>query len=91
MVRIVGRIVQGLVVLTLVLYAVDWGVMRYRMSHGNPYRMIVVHQFLASPLKGNKTVFDLDGSVEKRCSKSIFPQGDDPPCWWLERHTTEWE
>ena len=27
----------------------------------------------------------------RTCSHSIFPQQGNPACWWLERHTSQWE
>jgi hypothetical protein len=50
-----------------------------------------VRQFLATSLKGNKTEYDLLGVVPETCSRSIFPQDGNPACWWLQRHTSQWE
>ena len=53
--------------------------------------VVQVNQFLATPLKGNKVEYDLMGTVPMTCSRSIFPQKGNPACWWLERHTSQWE
>jgi hypothetical protein len=53
--------------------------------------VIQVNQFLATPLKGNKVEYDLMGTVPTTCSHSIFPQQGHPACWWLARHTSQWE
>lgn len=81
----------GLAVLLGVLYLGDWAVLRVRISHGTAYRVVTVNQLLATPLKGNKVEYDLMGTVPETCSRSIFPQEGNPACWWLERHTSQWE
>jgi hypothetical protein len=83
----------GLVLLAslALLYAGDWAVLRVRIAHGTAYRTVTVNQFLASPLKGNKVEYDWTGTVDQRCTRSIFPQSGSLACWWLERHTTQWQ
>jgi hypothetical protein len=85
------RLVMVLAVLVGLLYVGDWAVLRTRVSHGTAYGVVQVNQFLATPLKGNKVEYDLMGTVPVTCSRSIFPQQGDPACWWLERHTSQWE
>lgn len=82
------RILLAVVALAALLYAGDWGVFRAR---GGPVGVIQVNQLLATPLKGNKMEYDFMGVVPVSCSRSIFPQRDNPACWWVERHKTEWE
>jgi hypothetical protein len=89
-----GRLVRwGLVLAVLVglLYVGDWLVLRGRIAHGTAYGVVQVNQLLATPLKGNKVEYDLMGTVPVTCSRSIFPQQGDPACWWLERHTSQWQ
>ncbi len=85
------RLLMVLVILSGLLYVVDWAVLRVRVPHGTAYGVVQVNQFLATPLKGNKVEYDLMGTVSVRCSHSIFPQQGNPACWWLERHTSQWE
>jgi hypothetical protein len=85
------RITQILGVLFILLYAGDWIVLRARVAHGDAFRTIQVHQFLTTPLKGRKEEYDYNGDVDMTCSRSIFYQAGNPPCWWLARHTTQWE
>jgi hypothetical protein len=80
-----------LAILTGLLYVGDWMTLRVRASHGTAYRTVQVNQLLATPLKGNKVEYDLMGTVPMTCSRPIFPQQGNPACWWLERHTTQWE
>jgi hypothetical protein len=83
----------GVVVLVLfgVLYAGDWLAWRWRTARGTASGSVEVHQFLATSLKGNKTEYDLVGNFQQTCSRSIFPQGGNPACWWLQRHNSQWE
>jgi hypothetical protein len=85
------RFILVMAVLAGLLYVGDWLVLRVRSSHGTAYRVIQVNQLLATPLKGNKVEYDLMGTVPMTCSRSIFPQDGNPACWWLERHTAQWE
>jgi hypothetical protein len=91
MVKWLARTGLLLVVLLVLVYIGDWMVLCVRLSRGTAYRVIEVNQFLASPLKGNKVEYDWMGTVEQRCSKSLFPQAGSPACWWLKRHATQWE
>lgn len=77
--------------LVLVVYIADWGVLRIRMSRQTAFRSIPVDQFLGTQLKGEKEEYDYIGTTAMTCARSIFPHASAPPCWWLERHRTQWE
>jgi hypothetical protein len=85
------RAVFMVFLLLALLYVGDSAVWRVRTLHGSAYRVVEVNQFLASPLKGNKVEYDWMGTVQQQCSRSIFPQSGDTACWWLERHTSQWQ
>lgn len=90
----VRRLSRALIVVLLLLgllYLADWAVLRNRVSHGTAFRVVSVNQFLATPLKGNKVEYDLMGTVPVTCSRSIFPQQGNPACWWLQKHTAQWQ
>ncbi len=89
--RGIVRGLQLLCVALVVVYIADWITLRVRTTHGTAFQTIQVHQFLATPLKGQKEEFDYDGDAAITCSRSLFPQAGNPPCWWLARHTTQWE
>ncbi len=89
--RQLGRILLVLVGLLALLYVGDWAVLEVRVAHGTAYSTVEVTQFLATQLKGNKTEYDWMGTVEETCTRSLFPQKRHPPCWWLKRHTSQWE
>jgi hypothetical protein len=89
--KYLGRVAVGLIVAFLLLYAGDWVVLRYRVAHGTAFDSVEVNQFLATPLKGSKTEYDLMGSYQQTCSRSIFPQRGQPACWWVRRPSAQWE
>jgi len=78
-------------ILVELLYLGDWVVFRIRVGHGTAYGSVAVHQFLATSLKGSKTEYDMTGTVEVTCTHSIFAHAGNPACWWLERHTSQWQ
>ena len=89
-----GRLVRSALVLVFLLanlYLWDWVLLRIRISRGTAYDVVQVNQFLAAPLKGNKVEYDLMGTVPMTCTRSLFPQEGNPACWWLKRHTSQWE
>jgi hypothetical protein len=88
--RRLSQLVIALLVLFAALYVGDWIVLQVRISRGTAYSVVEVNQFLATPLKDNKVEYDLMGTVQETCSRSIFPQKGNPPCWWLERHKSQW-
>jgi len=89
--RRLGQVVIAVIVLAGILYAGDWIVLQIRVARGTAFGSVQVNQFLATPLKGNKVEYDFTGTVQETCSRSIFPQKGNPACWWLQRHTTQWE
>ncbi len=88
--RLVRSLAAAAILLALV-YAGDWMVLRSRIPRGTAFGVVEVNQFLATPLKGNKVEYDLMGSSPVTCSRSIFPQQGNSACWWLKRHTSQWE
>lgn len=80
-----------LLVATLALYLGDAIVLQIRLRRGTAYRVIEVNQFLTTPLKGQKEEYDVVGTTPVTCARSIFPQTGAPACWWLERHTAQWQ
>ena len=86
-----GRVLIGIFLLADLLYAGDWAMLRFRIAHGTAYGAVSVTQFLATPLKGNKVEYDLMGTEQVTCSRSIFPQDGKSACWWVERHKAHWE
>jgi hypothetical protein len=82
--------IRVLVVLFIVVYLLDWAVLRVRLARGKAYATVQVDEYLSTPLKGNKAEYDYMGSQPVSCARAIFPHGA-APCWWLRRHPAHWE
>ena len=89
--RRLGTVVQVLLAMVLLAYAVDWALLHLRVHRGTAFSTVQVSQYLTTPLKGSKAEFDYMGTTAQTCSKSLFPQAGNQPCWWLQRHTTQWQ
>jgi hypothetical protein len=85
------RLAIVLAALLALLYAGDWLAFRFHVAHGTAYDSVEVNQFLATPLKGNKVEYDLTGTAQQTCSRSIFPHNGNSACWWLRRHNAQWQ
>lgn len=84
-------LVRILAVTILLLWLADWVVFRVRSAHGNGFQTIQVQEYLTTPLKGSKEEYDFLGPEMESCARALFPHASAPPCWWLRRHTTQWE
>jgi hypothetical protein len=89
--RNLGTLVQVLLASVLLVYVADWSVLHIRMHRGTAFGSVQVEQYLTTPLKGNKAEYDYMGTTAQSCSRSLFPQAGNNPCWWLERHKTQWQ
>jgi hypothetical protein len=87
--RLWVRILQGLLAVLLVLYLGDWAILKMRAG-SQASSSVQVEQFLRTRLKGQKEEFDYMGTVAQPCARSLFPHSSQSPCWWLERHKTQW-
>lgn len=88
--RSLGMVIRLLIAAAIVVYLVDWAVLRFRIMRGTAYASVQVDQYLSTPLKGNKAEYDYLGTITVTCSRSIFPHGL-APCWWRNRHKSVWE
>lgn len=79
------------VIFALGIYVLDWLIFAIRVQNQTAYSTVQVDQFLATPLKGQKEEFDFLGTQAQSCVRAIFPHPSNPPCWWVERHKTQWE
>ena len=86
MAKWVQRIVVALVVAFVALYGGDWAVYRMR---GSPQGTVAVSRTMVVPLKGNKSEYDYMGTSDVPCSRSIFAQDGENPCWELRRNQNQ--
>ena len=96
MIRWLQRILVGVVGVAVLAYGMDWAVLRVRVARGGGFGSVEVSQFMATPLKSGKAEYDFLGQAMVPCTRSLFPQilipqtNANEPCWWVERHTSEW-
>ena len=82
---------KGMLVAALLVWVTDFAVYRVRVARGTAFDSVQVEEFLSTALKGNKQEYDYMGSAQMTCARALFPHGGAPACWWLRRHTTQWE
>lgn len=84
------RAVAGLLLLTLLVYAVDYLVLRIRMRHATPtmpFEIMTRARLLAIPEKGGKIDYQLDEvqpTETLTCVHALFPHYGDQPCWYMK-------
>ena len=88
---ILEQTAKFLLVTAIVMWVSDWAMFRVRLARGTAFDSVQVEQYLSTALKGNKQEYDYMGTVQMNCARAIFPHGGSPACWWLRRHTTQWE
>ena len=89
--NILEMAVKVLLVSAVVLWVGDWAVFRVRAARGTGFDSVQVQEFLSTALKGNKQEYDYMGTADVTCARALFPHGGAPACWWVRRHTTQWE
>lgn len=89
-IQILKRILAGLVIAFLAVYASDYFYLRIRMVHRtptNPFESMTRTRVLAIPQKSGKFDYQIDETqpVETlTCVHSLFPHYGDQPCWYLK-------
>ena len=73
----------GLVAVFSLVFVGDMLVFKMR---GSPHATVSVTRYLTVPLKGNKTEYDFQSTLDVPCAVAIFPQGDESPCWQLRKN-----
>ena len=85
------QMAKAVLVTAVLLWVCDWAAYRIRAVRGTAFDSVQVEEYLSTALKGNKQEYDYMGTAEMSCARAIFPHGGAPACWWLRRHTTQWE
>ena len=76
--------------LTLLAYATDLAVFRYRLStNRQPFGQITVTTYDAVAQKDGKTEFIFNPPEPQTCANALFPRAGYAPCWYLQRHTEQ--
>jgi hypothetical protein len=78
----------SLLALTVLAYAVDYVVFRYRVAtNRQPFSQITVSSYDAVKQKNGKTEFIFNPPEAQTCANALFARGGYIPCWYLRRHT----
>ena len=88
---ILEQLGKVLLAIAVVLWVGDWAVFHLRAAHGGGFDTVQVQEFLSTALKGNKEEYDYMGTEQVTCARALFPHAGAQPCWWVRRHTTQWE
>lgn len=89
------RIAASLILLFFVVYAIDltWYHLRLAVPKlGQATSSVHRARLLAIPDKGNKTEYQIDAvhpEEDVPCSLTLFPHGDQNPCWYVSRHAKD--
>ena len=76
--------------LTILGYAADYIVFRYRVSvNHQPFGQVTVFPYDAIPQKSGKTQFIFNPPEVRTCVHALFPRAGYEPCWYLQRHTEQ--
>lgn len=93
--RILSQAAKYIVIACVLFYALDFAVFQIRRIQGSGMSTVSVDQFLSTPLKGNKAEYDYLGTASQACARALFPQYAastwNSPCWYLQRHATNWQ
>lgn len=92
MYRLLGQWLLRLLLAFAVCFVAAWvGDFAVFQLRGKPTSTVTVSRYMGVPLKGQKEEYDYLGTFTVPCSRSLFPQGGNDPCWHLRRNPDQWE
>jgi hypothetical protein len=88
--RLVRRIVAGIVLAAVLVFGLDYGVLRVRVAtNEDAYGTVTVRPYYAIPLKSKKTELTFEDPRDETCVNSMFPHMGYTPCWYRRTHKQE--
>jgi hypothetical protein len=88
--RVIAVALSSALGLTLLAYAVDYAVFRYRVTTTRqPFGQVTVTTYDAVAQKNGKTEFIFNPPEVQTCVNALFPRAGYAPCWYLQRHTEQ--
>ena len=86
--RIAAAAFLSPLVLTILAYAVDYTVFRYRVAASRqPFGQVTVMPYYAVLQKSGKTQFIFEPPEARTRVHALFSQAGYQPCWYLQRHS----
>jgi hypothetical protein len=84
------RVLAAAALLAAAVYAGDYLSLRYRIPNNREsYGVVRVRRYYAVTMKNGKPEYFFDEPRDETCVYSLFPHFGNPPCWYLERRTTQ--
>ena len=87
--RWLAYIIVFLLGVTLIAYASDYVVFRYRLARNQAFGQVMVTNYDAVQQKNGKTEFLFDPPQAQTCVNALFPRQGYMPCWYLQSHTEQ--
>jgi len=84
MIRLRQILLAALLAIAL-LYAGDYGWLRYRFGKGSGLGSIQIRTYYAVPQKNGKLEFMFNDPEMETCSRSLFSHLGYRPCWYVAR------
>lgn len=84
--KVLGIALLSVVLLFVLLYAGDYGILRIRIARNSGYDTVTVHQYYAINEKNNRTEYVFGSEQDQPCVNSLFGHQGLQPCWYLRRH-----
>jgi hypothetical protein len=86
--KIMASVLAGLIGASILAYALDYLLWRYKLSTGRtPYGTLTVQYYYAIQEKNGKTEYDYQPPQRESCVNSLFPHSGYSPCWYERKHT----
>jgi hypothetical protein len=80
------------VLLVALMWMADWLVLRHRVAReSEAFEEVEVHYRYAVHLKNRRIEQRSEKAKMEECVHSLFPHYDDTPCWYLKRHTEQFQ
>lgn len=90
MADIAKRGVLAVLLLLVLVYACDYGVLRFRMSRNNGAGALgTVTSYYGTALKDGKLEIFTDQPQTETCVHSLFPHSGMRPCWYASRNNVK--
>jgi hypothetical protein len=88
--RYVVRALAVLALLAVLVWTGDWLLLRHTVTQdGEAFGEVEVHYRFAVRLKNKRIEQSSEKPQMVECVHSMLPHYDDPPCWYLKRHTEQ--
>ena len=88
--RLFERIIGGLAVAAILVFVLDWAVLKFRAAtNHSAFSTVTVRPYYAIPQKSKKTELMFQDPVDETCVNSLLPHMGYTPCWYRRTHKSE--